>query len=162
MIERTFQPLCGRRLAALENWRRVRRLWSWTGRRESDRQTIRLLDHYSVGAPISALARAMLGHPQGAGRLRRRSAEAIVAPLLAIAYPGQEHCALSLASGTGPLLPEFRAYLRELSIDQHFELAEHWIAILRCERDDEPPAWQSTLAGPVRSFAIQRDCGGQS
>jgi hypothetical protein len=133
---------------ALENWQRVRALWTWTGRRDGDAMILRLLARYTVGAPLTALQRAMLGHRQGAGILRRKSAEAIVAPLLALPYPGQERSALRLPSYEGPAPRAFLNHLRSLTEDQHFELAECWVAYLRRSRADAPPPWQPTAAAP--------------
>jgi hypothetical protein len=134
---------------ALENWKRVRRLWSWMGRSDGDAMILRLLARYTAGAPLSALQRALLGHRQGAGVLRRKSAEAIVAPLLALPYPGQERSSLRLSSYEGPAPRAFLSHLRGLTEDQHFELAECWVAYLRRSRDDAPPPWQPTAAGPT-------------
>lgn len=133
---------------ALENWKRVRTLWYWMGRQEPDTQILRLLERYTVGAPLSALQRAMHGHRQGAGVLRRKSAEAIVAPLLALPYPGQERAKIRLGSYEGPAPRALLNHLRGLGDDQHFELAEAWVAYLRRARDEAPQLWQATAATP--------------
>lgn len=142
---------------ALENWARVRSLFRWTGRNESDRIIWRLLKRYTVGAPLAALRRAALGHPQGAGRLRRKSAEAIVAPLLAVPYPGNERCTLWDAKRETPIPRAFREHLLGLTEHARYDLAEHWVEFLRRERDDPPAPW--TIERNESAEVIREPCG---
>jgi hypothetical protein len=123
-----------------DNWERVCALWAWLGRTERDSRLLRLLTRHAPLAPISALKRAQLGDRRGAGKLRARSARALVGPLLGVRFDVPADEADRLREYDGPAASEVRAQLRALSEKQRLDLAEEWVDYLRRERADPPSA----------------------
>lgn len=123
---------------AKQNWRRVRELFVWLGCSESDEALLRRIARYAPDAPRSALKRAQLGHPQGAGRLRRNSARRLVGPLLGVELGAHDEL---LARFT----PRGGAEWRDVSDESLRALAEHWVDYLCRDRPDPPCADRQPL-----------------
>ena len=141
MPDRTGVPPFADRARA--NWRRVRDFFAFIGRTDHDQRLLALIARTATAAPRASLARARLGHRQGAGRMRPSNAQNLVGPFLGVAYDGRARVR-RLSQCAGAVAQPVREQLHALSEDALFSLADHWVDYL-CERRTDAP---SSLSQP--------------
>lgn len=122
---------------AIANWRRVRDFFAFLGRTDHDLRLLTLIARAAPGAPCVSLGRARLGHRQGAGRMRRASAQCLVGPFLGVEY-GSGGRVRRLARCAGAVTQGWRERLIGLSDDALFALADQWVDYL-CGQRSGPP-----------------------